>query len=163
MRQVLNPTTVRANPELLKRVGENAELKLLLMEPETILRLHPTDFKTYTLKNTTLEEMRAIRAALPKFRKDQHVQQEWTDVRAPYLYLAPCFACCIYFSFHPLLAINDRQTLTCPHTTAEPGTTRSRMQSSLHWRLLPRRHSAEDHSQEAPRRHVLGLQQRHVR
>lgn len=80
VKSVLNPTSVRANPELLKRVGENAELKLLFMEPETILRLHPTDFKTYTLKNVTLEEMRAIRAALPKFRKDQHMQQEWTDV-----------------------------------------------------------------------------------
>lgn len=38
--QLYRPDTIREQPELLKRVGENPELRLLFMEAETILRLH---------------------------------------------------------------------------------------------------------------------------
>jgi hypothetical protein len=79
VKEVYNPERIRGEPELLKRVGENPELRLLFMESETILRLHQNDYKTYTMKNITLEEMRAIRALLPPWKQDQHVQREWTE------------------------------------------------------------------------------------
>ena len=50
------------------------------MEPETILRLHPNDFKTYTLKGIGVDELRAIRALLPVFRKEQTIQTDWVEV-----------------------------------------------------------------------------------
>lgn len=38
-----------------------------------------SDFKTYTMKNVTLDELRAIRALLPVFRQDQTIQREWAE------------------------------------------------------------------------------------
>jgi len=79
MKQIYNPQSVKTNPELLQKIGENPELRFLFMEPDTILKLHTSDFKAFSLRGLTLDELRAIRACLPNFRKDQKIQQDWSD------------------------------------------------------------------------------------
>jgi len=79
MKQIYNPQSVKTNPELLQKIGENPELRFLFMEPDTILKLHTSDFKAFSLRGLTLDELRAIRACLPNFRKDQKIQQDWAD------------------------------------------------------------------------------------
>jgi len=79
MKQIYNPQNVKTNPELLQKIGENPELRFLFMEPDTILKLHTSDFKAFSLRGLALEELRAIRACMPNFRKDQKVQQDWVD------------------------------------------------------------------------------------
>lgn len=79
MKQIYNPQSVKQNPELLQKIGENPELRFLFMEPETIMKLHQSDFKAFSLRGLGLEELRAIRACLPAFRKDQKVQADWME------------------------------------------------------------------------------------
>jgi len=49
------------------------------METDSILKLHQNDFKMFTMKNCNNDEIRAIRAVLPKFRKDQPIQYDWME------------------------------------------------------------------------------------
>lgn len=79
MKQIYNPQSVKQNPELLQKIGENPELRFLFMEPDTIMKLHQSDFKAFSLRGLGLEELRAIRACLPQFRKDQKVQADWVE------------------------------------------------------------------------------------
>lgn len=68
------------SPEQIKqRLTDNPELKLILMEPQAILKLHQNDFKMFAIRGLTLEELRALRGSLPTFRRDQQVQLGWVD------------------------------------------------------------------------------------
>lgn len=51
------------------------------MDQEAILKMHQNDFKNFTLRQLDLEELRAVRGALPNFRRDQRIQLDWMDVR----------------------------------------------------------------------------------
>ncbi len=42
-----------------------------------IMKLHPSNFKSYAMRNLTLEEMRAIWACLPEFKADQKMKMDW--------------------------------------------------------------------------------------
>ena len=62
--------------ELLKT---KSELKLVLRTPEQLLKLHERDFTSLTTQNLTLQEARALYAAMPAFRKEQEKQVAWVD------------------------------------------------------------------------------------
>ncbi|EFA80801.1 C2 domain-containing protein [Heterostelium album PN500] len=78
----LQPTYAAANiertPELKDRVKAYPELLLIGLDSKIIASKHQNDFQSYFLTNCTLEELRAIRASLPKWRADQKKQMEWT-------------------------------------------------------------------------------------
>lgn len=68
------------SPDQIKqRLTDNPELKLILMEPQAILKLHQNDFKMFAIRGLTSEELRALRGALPTFRRDQQVQLGWVE------------------------------------------------------------------------------------
>jgi len=62
--------------ELLKT---KPELKLALFPPDRIAKLHERDFTSLTTQNLTLQEARALYAAMPPFRKEQEKQIQWVD------------------------------------------------------------------------------------
>lgn len=62
--------------ELLKT---KPELKLVLRTPDQLLKLHERDFTSLTTQNLTLQEARALYAAMPSFRKEQEKQVQWVD------------------------------------------------------------------------------------
>lgn len=64
MKEIYNPQNVKAHPELLQKIGESPELRFLFMEPETILKLHPADFKAFTLRNLTLVPFQSLSLSL---------------------------------------------------------------------------------------------------
>jgi hypothetical protein len=67
-------------PEQLKqRLTDNPELKLVLMEPNAILKMHQNDFKNFAMRGLSIDEVRALRGCVPTFRKDQRVQVDWVD------------------------------------------------------------------------------------
>jgi len=76
---------VRANlkalsPDQIKqRLTDNPEMKLMLMEPQAILKLHQNDFKMFAIRGLTVDELRALRGCLPTFRRDQSVQLGWVE------------------------------------------------------------------------------------
>ena len=55
------------------------ELKLVLRTPEQLLKLHERDFTSLTTQNLSLQEARALYAAMPSFRKEQEKQVAWVD------------------------------------------------------------------------------------
>lgn len=63
--------------ELLKT---KPELKLVLRTPDQLLKLHERDFTALTTQNLTLQEARALYAAMPNFRKEQEKQQAWVTM-----------------------------------------------------------------------------------
>lgn len=68
------------SPDQIKqRLTDNPELKLILMDPQAILKLHQNDFKMFAIRGLTSEELRALRGALPTFRRDQQVQLGWVE------------------------------------------------------------------------------------
>lgn len=68
------------SPDQMKeRLTNNPEMKLLLMEPPAILKLHQNDFKMFAIRGLTLEELRGLRGCLPTFRRDQQVQSGWVE------------------------------------------------------------------------------------
>lgn len=67
------------NPDLMLRKKTNPALTLIGMERDVILGKHQSDFNNYLLGDLTEEELRAIRASLPPFRKDQKKQQEFLE------------------------------------------------------------------------------------
>lgn len=62
--------------ELLKT---KPELKLVLRTPEQLIKLHERDFMSLTTQNLTLQEARALYAAMPNFRREQEKQLQWVD------------------------------------------------------------------------------------
>ncbi|EGC34163.1 hypothetical protein DICPUDRAFT_35564 [Dictyostelium purpureum] len=64
--------------DIREKVKDNPELSLIGMDPKAILSKHQNDFQYYLLRSINLEELRAIRASLPKWRSDQKKQTEWT-------------------------------------------------------------------------------------
>lgn len=68
------------SPDQMKeRLTNNPEMKLLLMEPPAILKLHQNDFKMFAIRGLSLEELRGLRGCLPTFRRDQAVQSGWVE------------------------------------------------------------------------------------
>jgi len=53
---------------------------LIGMDPKAILAKHQNDFSQYLIRITEIDELRAIRASLPKFRNDQKRQLEWVEI-----------------------------------------------------------------------------------
>eukprot|EP00026_Physarum_polycephalum_P020771 Phypoly_transcript_23572.p1 GENE.Phypoly_transcript_23572~~Phypoly_transcript_23572.p1 ORF type:complete len:156 (+),score=31.36 Phypoly_transcript_23572:62-469(+) len=49
------------------------------MDPKAILAKHQNDFQQYQLNKLDLDELRAVRACLPKFRNDQTKQNDWVE------------------------------------------------------------------------------------
>ncbi|GAM26464.1 hypothetical protein SAMD00019534_096390 [Acytostelium subglobosum LB1] len=74
-----NPNNIERNPELKDRIKESPELALIGMDPKAIMSKHQNDFQQYFIIKCTLEELRAIRASLPKWRGDQKRQIDWTN------------------------------------------------------------------------------------
>jgi len=79
MLKVLSPENLKKSEELRDRCMQNPELYLIGMDPKSILAKHQNDFAAYFLRGMTLVELRAIRASLPRFRKDQKKQMEWVE------------------------------------------------------------------------------------
>jgi len=71
---------IKNDPAIRDKIRQNPELTLICMDPKAISAKHMGDFQMYTLNNLTEDEMRAIRAILPKWRSDQKRQADWTDV-----------------------------------------------------------------------------------
>jgi len=68
-----------SNAEAFKqRVKKSPELLLILLNKDTILKRHESDFKTYALAITE-REMRALRHNMPKFRPDQKTQMAFVE------------------------------------------------------------------------------------
>jgi len=79
MIKVYSRDNIKNDPEIREKLKQNPELGLICMDPKAIGAKHQGDFQMYTLNNLNMEEMRAIRAILPKWRSDQKRQQEWQD------------------------------------------------------------------------------------
>jgi len=79
MMKILTPENLRTNEELKDRLMQNPELLLIGLDPKSIIAKHQNDFAGYFMRGLTLVELRAIRASLPKFRKDQKRQLEWVE------------------------------------------------------------------------------------
>eukprot|EP00026_Physarum_polycephalum_P003126 Phypoly_transcript_03135.p1 GENE.Phypoly_transcript_03135~~Phypoly_transcript_03135.p1 ORF type:complete len:786 (+),score=197.39 Phypoly_transcript_03135:146-2503(+) len=79
MIRVYTPEAIRDNPDIKERVKQNPELTLIGMDPKIILAKHQNDFQQYMLRNLTMDELRAVRASLPKFRNDQKRQTDWVE------------------------------------------------------------------------------------
>jgi len=79
MKKIYNPDSLANNNEIKEKVRINPELGLIGLDPKAILAKHQDDFIQYSLRNLELDEMRAIRASLPKFRKDQKKQIEFCE------------------------------------------------------------------------------------
>eukprot|EP01133_Synstelium_polycarpum_P016340 gene16340-19437_t len=73
-----NAAAVEKNPQLKDRLRDFPELTLIGMDPKAIMSKHQNDFQQFFLANLTMDELRAIRASLPKWRGDQRRQAEWT-------------------------------------------------------------------------------------
>jgi hypothetical protein len=77
--KVFSRENIKHEPAIRDRLKENPELGLICMDPKAIGMKHQGDFQMYTLNNLSEEELRAIRAILPKWRSDQTRQAAWTD------------------------------------------------------------------------------------
>jgi len=55
------------------------ELKLLLRTTDQILKAHVNDFKTLSTQNLDEDEARALYHNMPKFKKEQDKQLEWSE------------------------------------------------------------------------------------
>jgi len=76
---IYTPENIQNDPELKEKVHKNPELTLICLDAKVILSKHQNDFQQYLLRNLDLDELRAIRASLPKFRNDQKRQLDWVD------------------------------------------------------------------------------------
>ncbi len=54
--------------------------RLILLAPDMIRKLHQSNFKSFALTGLTLEEIRAVRAALPEFTSDQRIKNDFAAV-----------------------------------------------------------------------------------
>eukprot|EP00026_Physarum_polycephalum_P001700 Phypoly_transcript_01702.p1 GENE.Phypoly_transcript_01702~~Phypoly_transcript_01702.p1 ORF type:complete len:974 (+),score=211.05 Phypoly_transcript_01702:222-3143(+) len=79
MVKVYYAEAIRDDPIIKDKVQKNPELLLIGMDPKAILSKHQNDFAQYMLRNLSLDELRAIRASLPKFRNDQKRQIDWME------------------------------------------------------------------------------------
>lgn len=79
MIRVYSRENIKHDPEIRDKLKHNPELGLISMDPRAISAKHQGDFQMYTLNNLSMDEMRAIRAILPKWRSDQRRQQDWQD------------------------------------------------------------------------------------
>jgi len=77
---IYNAENVRNDVALRDKVLKNPELSLIGLDPKAILSKHQNDFSQYLLRLSDLDELRAIRASLPKFRGDQKRQLEWVEI-----------------------------------------------------------------------------------
>jgi len=79
MQKVYHASSIVNDPDIRDKVSKNPELVLITMESKAILSKHQNDFAQYMLRNLELDELRAIRAILPKFRNDQKRQLDWVE------------------------------------------------------------------------------------
>jgi len=70
---------IASDDTLLARKRQYPALSLIGMDPQTILGKHQNDFNQYLLGDLSIEEVRAIRASLPTFRRDQKKQHEFVE------------------------------------------------------------------------------------
>jgi len=70
---------IATDDSLLARKRQYPALTLIGMDPNTILGKHQNDFNQFLLGDLSLEEIRAIRASMPVFRRDQKKQQEFVE------------------------------------------------------------------------------------
>jgi len=59
--------------------GRKPELKLLLRTPDQLLKAHINDFKTLSTQNLDEDEARGLYHNMPKFKKEQDKQLEWSE------------------------------------------------------------------------------------
>eukprot|EP01111_Echinosteliopsis_oligospora_P013824 TRINITY_DN5058_c0_g1_i1.p1 TRINITY_DN5058_c0_g1~~TRINITY_DN5058_c0_g1_i1.p1 ORF type:complete len:532 (-),score=183.76 TRINITY_DN5058_c0_g1_i1:46-1641(-) len=76
---VYTPDKIKNDKPTKDRVTKSPELALIGMDPKAILAKHQNDFTQYLLHNLEMDELRAIRASLPKFRNDQKRQLDWVE------------------------------------------------------------------------------------
>lgn len=79
MKGIYTLNALKTNPELLDKVRKYPELRLIMMDGESIMKKHENDFKMFVLSGLPMDELRAIRGSLPKFRTDQKVQVQFVD------------------------------------------------------------------------------------
>jgi len=78
-KKIYNTASLLNDPEIRDKVSKNPELSLITMDSKAILSKHQNDFSQYMLRNLTIDELRAIRGVLPKFRNDQRRQLDWVE------------------------------------------------------------------------------------
>jgi len=76
VRQAMRAMGDAAVLDLLKT---KPELRMVLNTPEQIMKKHENDFNSLTTQNLTLQEARALFAAMPTFRKEQAKQMLWVE------------------------------------------------------------------------------------
>lgn len=62
-----------------RRLARNPELALIAQDKQAILARHQNDYKMFSLTGLSNQELRAILASLPEYRRDQRVQLEFRD------------------------------------------------------------------------------------
>jgi len=72
-------SNIATDDALLARKRQFPALSLITMDHHQIIGKHQNDFNQYLLGDLTLEEVRAIRAAMPIFRRDQKKQHEFVE------------------------------------------------------------------------------------
>jgi len=77
MRVKYGEHNLRTRPELAERLKMIPTLQLILADPVDIVKKHANDWKFLTLNGLNAEEMRAIRANLPQFARNQLRQLAW--------------------------------------------------------------------------------------
>lgn len=77
MRVKYGEQNLRNRPDLAERVKTIPTLKLITMDPIEIVKKHADDWKFLTLGGLNADEMRAIRANLPQFARNQLRQLAW--------------------------------------------------------------------------------------
>jgi len=80
MLKVYTPDNARNDPIIKDKINKNPELVLIGMDPKAILAKHQNDFSQFLLRLSDIDDLRAIRASLPKFRNDQKRQLEWVEI-----------------------------------------------------------------------------------
>jgi hypothetical protein len=76
VRQAMRAMGDAAVLDLLKT---KPELRMVLNTPDQITKKHENDFNSLTTQNLTLQEARALFAAMPVFRKEQTKQCLWVE------------------------------------------------------------------------------------
>jgi len=79
MVKIYNLENIKNDGVLKDKILKNPELALIGLDSKAILSKHQNDFQQYLLRNLEIDELRAIRASLPKFRNDQKRQIEWVE------------------------------------------------------------------------------------
>ena len=81
------PSRVDSDDALRNRLRTLPILRLIMVEPDAILKIHRADFTRFSFDGASLEELRAVRANLPPFPSGMKTQQDFSEVRFFFFFL----------------------------------------------------------------------------